>query len=132
MVIIKTEREIEKMRAAGQIAARALKLAGEAVRPGVDTFEIDDKVRKYIESQGAISSTLGYGGYPASTCISVNDVVIHGIPSKKCILKSGDIVSIDIAVSLEGFHADNAATFACGEISEEAKNLLEATKESLY
>lgn len=132
MVIIKTAREIEKMRAAGQIAARALKLAGEAVRPGVDTFEIDDKVRKYIESQGAISSTLGYGGYPASTCISVNDVVIHGIPSKKCILKSGDIVSIDIAVNLEGFHADNAATFACGEISKEAKDLLEATKESLY
>lgn len=132
MVIIKTDREIQKMKDAGRIASKALKLAGEAVAPGVSTFEIDSIVRKYIESEGAKSSVLNYGGYPASTCISVNNVVIHGIPSKKCIIKNGDIVSIDISAFYEGFHGDNAATFACGEISKEAQLLLDTTRESLY
>lgn len=132
MVIIKTDREIQKMKDAGRIASKALKLAGEAVVPGVSTFEIDSIVRKYIESEGAKPSFLNYGGFPASACISVNNVVIHGIPSKKCIIKNGDIVSIDVGAFFEGFHGDNAATFACGEISAQAQSLINTTKESLY
>ena len=132
MVILKTDREIEKMKDAGRIASKALKLAGEAIEPGISTLEIDDIVRKYIESEGAKPSFLNYGGFPASACISVNNVVIHGIPSKKCIIKSGDIVSIDVGAFFEGFHGDNAATFACGEVSKEAKALIDTTRESLY
>ena len=132
MIILKTNREIEIMKSAGRIASKALKLAGEAVEPGVSTLEIDNIVRKYIESQGARPSFLNYGGFPASACISVNNVVIHGIPSRDSIIKSGDIVSIDVGAFFEGFHGDNAATFACGEISQEAQNLLDATRESLY
>lgn len=132
MIVIKTARELSKMRDAGRISARALRLAGEAVAPGVSTLEIDGIVRKYIEEQGAVPSFLGYGGFPGSACISVNNVVIHGIPSKKCVLKSGDIVSIDIGAYFEGFHGDNAWTFPCGEVSREAKALMDATKESLF
>ncbi len=132
MLILKTDREIEIMKSAGRIASKALKLAGEAVEPGVSTLAIDNIVRKYIESQGARPSFLNYGGFPASACISVNNVVIHGIPSRDSIIKSGDIVSIDVGAFFEGFHGDNAATFACGEISQEAQNLLDATRESLY
>ena len=120
------------MREAGRISANALKLAGEAVEPGVSTLEIDTIVRKYIEKEGAIPSFLGYGGFPASACISVNDVVIHGIPSKKCILKEGDIVSVDVGAFIDGFHGDNAYTFPCGKISAEAQALLKGTEESLY
>lgn len=132
MVVLKTDREIEKMKDAGRIASKALKLAGEAVEPGISTLEIDNIIRKYIESEGAKPSVLNYGGFPASACISVNNVVIHGIPSKKCIIKSGDIVSVDVSAFFEGFHGDNAATFACGEVSQEAKALIDATRESLY
>ena len=96
MVVLKTSRELKAMRDAGRISSRALKLAGEAVEPGVSTLEIDRIVRKYIEEQGATPSFLNYGGFPASACISVNDVVIHGIPRKNQILKQGDIVSIDV------------------------------------
>ena len=132
MVILKTDRELSKMREAGRIASRALKLAGEAIEPGISTFEIDSIVRKYIESQGAKPSFLGYGGFPASACISINNVVIHGIPSKKCIVKSGDIVSVDVGAFFGGFHGDNAYTFPCGDISKEAEDLLKTTEESLY
>ena len=132
MVVIRTSRELALMREAGRISANALKLAGEAVEPGVSTLEIDTIVRKYIEKEGAIPSFLGYGGFPASACISVNDVVIHGIPSKKCILKEGDIVSVDVGAFIDGFHGDNAYTFPCGKISAEAQALLKATEESLY
>lgn len=132
MVVLKTSRELAKMREAGRISANALKLAGQAVEPGVSTAEIDRVVRKYIEGQGAKPSFLGYGGFPASACISVNDEVVHGIPSKKRILKSGDIVSIDVGAFIDGFHGDNAWTFACGDISAEAQGLLDATKESLF
>ncbi len=132
MVVIRTSRELALMREAGRISANALKLAGEAVQPGVSTLEIDTIVRKYIEKEGAIPSFLGYGGFPASACISVNDVVIHGIPSKKCILKEGDIVSVDVGAFIDGFHGDNAYTFPCGKISAEAQALLKATEESLY
>lgn len=132
MVILKTTREISAMRDAGRISQRALRLAGKAVEPGVSTFEIDSIVRKYIEKQGATPSFLGYGGFPASACISVNNVVIHGIPSKKTILKQGDIVSIDIGAHFQGYHGDNAWTFPCGDISKEAQALIDATRESLF
>ena len=110
MVILKTARELAAMRNAGRISQRALREAGKAVEPGVSTYEIDRIVREYIEKQGAVPSFLGYGGFPASACISVNNVVIHGIPSKKQILKQGDIVSIDVGACFEGYHGDNAAT----------------------
>ena len=132
MIVIKTSRELEKMKLAGRISARALQVAGQAVEPGITTFEIDEIVRKYIESEGATPSFLGYGGYPASTCISVNNVVIHGIPNKNRKLKQGDIVSVDVGAFIGGFHGDNARTFPCGEISQEAKDLLKATEESLF
>lgn len=132
MIIIKTARELSEMKLACKISARALARAGEAVEPGVSTLEIDTLVRKYIESEGATPSFLGYGGFPNSICISVNNVVIHGIPSKKQIIKAGDIVSVDVGACINGYHGDNAYTFACGDISKEAQALLDATKESLY
>ena len=132
MVVIRTSRELALMKEACRISANALKLAGTAVQPGVSTLEIDNLVRKYIEKEGATPSFLGYGGFPGSACISVNNVVIHGIPSKKCILKEGDIVSVDVGAFIDGFHGDNAYTFPCGKISPEAQALLDATKESLY
>ena len=132
MIVLKTSRELSVMRKAGIISQKALRLAGEAVEPGVSTWEIDKLVRQYIESEGAAPSFLGYDGYPASTCISVNSVVIHGIPKKSVILKKGDIVSIDVGAYYEGFHGDNAWTFPCGEISAEAQALLDATERSLF
>lgn len=132
MVNLKTSRELQLMREAGKISQEALLKAGEAVRPGVSTFELDKIVRTTIEKAGAIPNFLGYGGFPASACISVNNVVIHGIPSKKQILKEGDIVSIDAGACYEGFNGDNAWTFACGKISEEAQRLLDTTRESLF
>ncbi len=132
MVVLKTAREIAAIRNAGRISSGALREAGKAVEPGVSTAEIDKIVRDYIEKQGATPSFLGYGGFPASACISINNVVIHGIPSKKQILKQGDIVSIDIGAYFEGYHGDNAYTFACGDVSKEAQALMDATKESLF
>ena len=132
MVVIKSSRELQKMKDACRISANALVVAGEAVEPGVSTLEIDTIVRKYIEKEGATPSFLGYGGFPASACISVNNVVIHGIPSKKQILKEGDIVSVDVGAFYDGFHGDNAYTFKCGKVSAEAEALLKATEESLY
>lgn len=132
MIVLKTSRELSIMRKAGQISQKALRLAGEAVEPGVSTWEIDKIVRQYIESMGATPSFLHYNGYPASACISVNNVVIHGIPSKSTILKRGDIVGIDVGACYQGFHGDNAWTFPCGEVSEEAKALLDATEQGLY
>ncbi len=132
MIVIKTARELNCMREACRISANALKLAGTAVEPGVSTLEIDTLIHKYFEKVGAKASFLGYGGFPKSSCISVNNVVIHGIPSEKCVLKEGDIVSIDVGAFVEGYHGDNAYTFPCGQISKEAQQLLDATRESLY
>ena len=132
MVVLKTSRELAAMRDAGRISARALKLAGEAVEPGVSTWEIDRIVRRYIEGQGAVPTFLGYGGFPASACISVNNVVIHGIPRKDQKLRAGDIVSVDVGATYEGFVGDNAWTFPCGDVSSEAKALMDATRESLF
>ncbi len=131
-VVLKTRREIEFMREAGRISAMALKLAGEAVRPGVSTFEIDRIARNYIESQGATPNFLGLYGFPATACISINNEVIHGIPSKNRILKEGDIVSIDLGAKKNGYNGDNAATFAVGNISEDAQRLIDTTREALY
>ncbi len=131
MIAIKNSRELALMKEACVISARALQLAGQAVEPGVTTAELDRIIRKYIESQGAKPSFLGYGGFPASACISVNETVIHGIPDKR-VIKAGDIVSIDVGAHLNGYHGDNAATFAAGDISPQAKALLDATRESVY
>ncbi len=132
MVVLKTTRELTLMREACRISAGALKVAGEAVEPGVSTEEIDRIAYKYIKSQGAEPNFLNLYGFPATACISINDEVIHGIPSKKRILRQGDIVSIDLGAKLEGYNGDNAATFAVGDISDEAKRLIDATRESLY
>lgn len=132
MIVLKTSRELKIMREACRISANALKLAGKAVEPGVSTWEIDRLVRRYIEEKGATPSFLGYGGFPASACISVNDVVIHGIPHKGTILKQGDIVSVDVGAVFEGFNGDNAYTFPCGDVSSEAQALMDTTRESLY
>ena len=107
-------------------------MAGELVRPGVTTLEIDQAVRRYIESHGARPSFLGYGGFPGSACISVNEVVIHGIPSGKIVLKEGDLVSVDVGACLDGFHGDCAATFPCGQVSDEARRLMEVTEASFW
>ncbi len=119
------------MRAAGRLTAQARKLAGSLIRPGITTGEIDWEVRKFIESHGGKPSFLGYGGFPASTCISVNEVVIHGIPGSRK-LKEGDIVSVDVGAFLNGFHGDCAATYFCGQVSEEARKLVEVTRQSFF
>ncbi len=131
MIPIKNEREISMMRQACKITAAARALAGEMVRPGVTTKEIDKAVHDFIVSQGATPSFLNYSGYPASACISVNQTVIHGIPDSR-VLNEGDIVSIDVGAYFGGFHGDCAATFACGEISPEAQKLIDVTKQSFF
>ena len=131
MISVKTERELEVMRRAGRITAQARALAGSMVRPGVTTKEIDKAVHDFIVSQGAKPSFLNYAGYPASACISVNDVVIHGIPDGR-VLREGDIVSVDVGAYWGGFHGDCAATFACGSISAEAEKLIAVTKQSFF
>ena len=132
MIVLKTSRELKIMREAGRIAANALKLAGAAVHPGVSTWEIDRVARRYIEEKGAKPTFLGYGGFPASACVSVNNVVIHGIPSKDHIIKEGDIVSIDVGATYDGYVGDNAWTFPCGKVSPEAQGLMHATRGSLF
>lgn len=132
MIVLKTSRELGLMREACRISAGALQLVGKCVEPGISTAELDKIAENYILSQGATPNFKGYSGYPATACISINNEVIHGIPSKKRILKSGDIVSVDLGAAFEGYNGDNAATFAVGDISEDAKRLIDATRESLY
>ena len=131
MIVLKTARELELMREAGRISAMALKVAGEHIKPGVSTKDIDTVVHDYIVSEGAVPSFLGYGGFPGSACISVNNEVIHGIPKKTKVIQSGDIVSVDVGACIHGFHGDNAYTFPVGEISPEAQRLLDVTRQSL-
>ena len=131
MIAIKTERELEVMRRACKITAAARALAGEMVRPGITTGEIDKAVHDFIVSQGASPSFLHYQGYPASACISVNETIIHGIPGGRK-LREGDIVSIDVGAFYHGFHGDCAATFACGRVSEEAQRLIDVTRASFF
>lgn len=130
MISVKTAKEIELMREAGRISARALALGGQAVKPGITTAQIDKIIHDYIISVGAKPNFLHYGGFPASACISVNDVVIHGIPDNT-VIREGDIVSIDTGALYKGWHGDNAATFAAGSVSTEAQKLMDVTKESL-
>lgn len=130
MIVLKNSSELALMRIAGRISAQALQVGGEMVRPGVTTGQINQKIHNFIQSQDAIPSFLGYGGFPASACISVNDTVIHGIPGDE-VIEEGDIVSIDVGALYKGFHGDNAATFPAGRISPEAQQLLDATRESL-
>ena len=132
MVVLKTARELQLMQHACKISAQALELAGKAVKAGVSTYDIDALIHDFIVDAGAKPSFLGYGGFPASSCISINDEIIHGIPSRKRIIQNGDIVSIDVGAFIDGFHGDNAYTFGVGDISDEAKKLLEATEQSLY
>ena len=132
MIVLKTTRELGLMKEACVIAAGALKAAGAAVEPGISTEEIDRIAHNFITKNGAIPTFKGYNGYPAATCISINDEVIHGIPNKKRIIKAGDIVSIDVGATFNGYVGDNAATFAAGDISPEAQRLCDTTRESLY
>ena len=131
MITLKSSHEIQLMRQAGRITAAARALAVAMVAPGVSTREIDKAVYRFITSQGAVPSFLHYNGYPASVCISVNDEVIHGIPGHR-VLREGDIVSVDVGAYKDGFHGDCAATYPCGEISEEARRLIEVTRQSFF
>ena len=132
MIIIKTDTEIQKMRDAGRITALARQLAGEHVREGVTTKFIDRKVKEFIVSHGAKPSFLGLYGFPASACISVNEEVIHGIPSDERVLKYGDIVSVDVGAFYKGYHGDCAATFVVGDTDDESKRLIEVTRQSFF
>lgn len=132
MVTVKSAHQIEKMREACRITKAALDLLGKNIRPGISTAQLDSIAHKFILSQGAKPNFLHYNGYPASICASVNDEVVHGIPSKRGILREGDIISIDMGAVKDGFHGDAARTFAVGEISIEAKKLIEVTKQSFF
>lgn len=131
MITLKSSHEIDLMRRSGKITAAARALAGEMVKPGVTTQEINDAVERFIRQQGAVPSFLHYNGYPASVCISVNDEIIHGIPGKR-VLQEGDIVSVDVGAYIGGFHGDCAATFPCGRISSEAQRLIDVTRQSFF
>lgn len=131
MITLKSSHEIELMRRAGKITAAARAYAGELVKPGVTTQEIDKAVEQFIRKQGATPSFLHYNGFPASVCASVNDEIIHGIPGKR-VLQEGDIVSIDVGAYVGGFHGDCAATFACGAIDPEAQRLIDVTRQSFF
>lgn len=132
MIQLKNSEQIALMKQAGRITGEALILAGEAVKEGITTKHLDDIVRQHIEKSGAKPSFLGYAGFPGSACISINDQVIHGIPSAKAVLKEGDIVKIDVGAYYRGFHGDSANTFAVGKISPEAQHLIDTTKQSFW
>lgn len=132
MISVKSRSELEKMRKAGIISGNALHFGGQSIKVGMTTYELDKIIHDYIVKHGATPSFLGYGGFPASACISINNKVIHGIPSKHEHIKDGDIVSIDVGAYIDGFHGDTAYTFAVGNVSEEAAQLLKVTKEGLF
>ncbi|MDR2532070.1 MAG: type I methionyl aminopeptidase [Oscillospiraceae bacterium] len=132
MIIVKNSSELQKIRKSCELSARTLRLAGEKITAGISTWELDRIIREYIERHGGRPSFLRYRGFRGSACISVNHELIHGIPSKKKILKDGDIVSVDVGAFLDGWHGDNAATFRVGKVSEEADRLLRVTEECLY
>lgn len=132
MIYLKTDEEIELMRAANQLVGRTLAEVAKIIAPGVSTKTLDKRAEEFIRDHGATPAFLGYQGFPGSMCISVNDQVVHGIPSHKTILQEGDIVTLDCGTKLAGFTGDSAYTFVVGEISEEVHKLLKTTKESLY
>lgn len=131
MILIKSDSEIEIMYESGQITGGALALAEKSVAPGMTTGELDALIEKYIKSHGARPSFKNYNGFPAAACISVNEVVVHGIPGNR-VLKEGDIVSVDVGSYYKGYHSDAARTFAVGKISDEAEKLIEVTKQSFF
>ena len=132
MIQIKNSEQIAVMKEAGRITAEALLIAGENIRDGVSTKYLDTLIREHIEKSGAKPSFLGYGGFSGSACISINDEVIHGIPSTKRIIKDGDIVKVDVGAYYRGFHGDSARTFAVGNVDEAAKKLIEVTEQSFW
>lgn len=132
MIQLKNSAQLELMKHAGRITGEAILVAGEMIREGVSTKDIDKRIRSYIESCGAKPSFLGYGGFPNSACISINDQVIHGIPSSKVFLQEGDIVKIDVGANWRGYHGDSARTFAVGRVSDEARRLIEVTEECFH
>lgn len=132
MIQLKNGDQIRIMKEAGRITGEALLVARDHVRPGVSTYELDRLVREHIEKSGAKPSFLGYGGFPASACISINDEVIHGIPSKKRFLEEGDIVKIDVGAFYKGFHGDSARTIPVGKVSDEALKLIQVTRDSFF
>ena len=131
MITIKSKHELKIMQKAGQISKAALLAAGDLVAPGVTTRQLDEAARRVIEKAGAKPAFLGYGGFPATICCSINDEVIHGIPGDR-VIQEGDIVSIDTGAIYEGDYGDNAATFGAGKISEEAQKLIDVTRQSFY
>lgn len=132
MIILKSSNEIQKIREAGKIVSEALSLAGEAVKPGMTTWELNALIENVIVGHNARPSFKNYNGFPAASCISPNCIVVHGIPSKKVVLSEGDIVSVDVGAFLNGYHADAARTFPVGKISAEAQKLIDVTKECFY
>ena len=132
MIQLKNPDQIKIMKEAGRITGEALLVARDHVRPGISTYELDRLVRESIEKAGAKPSFLGYGGFPGSACISINDEVIHGIPSKKRFLEEGDIVKVDVGAFYKGFHGDSARTIAVGRASDEAQKLIEVTRASFF
>ena len=132
MIIIKNSEQLALMRKAGRITAEALLVARDMIRPGISTKEIDTKIRTFIEKCGAVPSFLGYGGFPGSACISINEEVIHGIPSDRIILAEGDIVKIDVGARFRGYNGDSARTYPVGKVSDEALRLISVTERSFY
>ena len=132
MITIKSDREINLMKEAGRITAYAHDMVAKAIRPGVSTLELDKIAYDAIISQGATPSFLNYNGYPATICASINEVVVHGIPNKKTILKNGDIISIDIGAIYHGYHGDAARTHLVGQVKDEIKELVKVTEEAFY
>lgn len=131
MLVYKTEEEIEIIRRNNILVSKTLAEVAKLIKPGITTLELDKRAEEFIRDNGAVPGFLGYGGYPNTLCTSVNDEVVHGIPSNY-ILKDGDIVSVDCGTYLEGYYGDTAYTFPVGEVSEEVMNLLRTTKESLF
>ena len=132
MIQLKNPLQIKEMRDAGRITGEALLVARENIREGISTYELDQIIRNYIEKQGAKPSFLGYGGFPGSACISINDEVIHGIPSKKRILQEGDIVKVDVGAYFKGYHGDAARTIPVGKVTPEAEKLIKVTRDSFF
>ncbi|MDO4692692.1 MAG: type I methionyl aminopeptidase [Porphyromonadaceae bacterium] len=132
MIYLKTDEEIELMRRANLLVGRTLAEIAKLIAPGVTTKDLDKRAEEFIRDNGATPAFLGYHGFPGSLCTSVNDHVVHGIPSDKVVLQEGDIVSVDCGTKLDGYTGDSAYTFAVGEISDEVRALLRTTKESLY
>lgn len=132
MIIIKKPEEIQKMRLAGKLTGDALKYIEEFIKPGVTTLQLDTLIEAFIRKNNAIPSFKNYNGFPGSACISINDVVVHGIPSEKIILNEGDIVSVDTGVVLNGWQGDAARTFPVGKISGDKQKLIDVTKESFF